>query len=207
MTRVALATVTGLVVVGGLLAGCSGSDGNPTAGSGTSATASAQPTGSSTTPGGTTSGPSASTSSAPTTGVAGSARPTHKAQPLRSTATFGSGVTVHVSSVKAVTVKGRGPGELSGSAVAITLQLHNGTPTTLDLGNAVVTASYGKAATPAVDSSSPPSKPWTGSVKAGQDASATYVWLVPKSSRGSVELNVSYDPTKPVVLLRGDASA
>lgn len=209
VVRTALAALAATALAGGLVASCSGGgaeragDQSTTGSSGSSATAG--PSGSSSSPS------SGSASPQPTTSSVGPAsptmRPTHAARPLRSTATFDPAVTVHVASIKAVTVKGRGPGELSGPAVAVTLVLVNGTSKPLDATNSVVTATYGASRTPAVDSSSSPSNPWRGTVAAGGTSSGTYVFLVPDKQRRSVQLTISYDPTKPVVLLQGNASA
>ncbi len=129
-------------------------------------------------------------------------RPTQPAQPLTATASFGAGVTVSVVSTAALSVVGRGPGELSGPAVAYQLRLMNRGGSAIDLGDAVVTAAFGTAATPAGDSASEPAAPWRGAVEPGGAATATYVFLVPVAERKSVTLTISYDPRQPVVVLR-----
>lgn len=105
-------------------------------------------------------------------------------------------------SATAVSAVGRGPGEVSGPAVAYRLRLTNGTSAAVGLGSTVVTAAYGKDATPAGDASGAPASAWRGSVAPGASATATYVFLVPKSDRDDVTLTVSYDPRRPVVILR-----
>jgi hypothetical protein len=107
-----------------------------------------------------------------------------------------------VAGTTAVTVVGRGPGEVSGPAVAYRLRLENRTGSPVALGDAVVTAVYGRAATPAGSASAAPAAPWRGSVAPGASATATYVFLVPAAERDAVELSISYDPRRPVVLLR-----
>lgn len=138
----------------------------------------------------------------PLTTVPSRSRQTQPAQPLSGTGSFGAGVTVSVVATTAVAVVGRGPGELSGPALAYRLRLSNRGGSAIDLGNAVVTAAYGSAAVPAQDSSSPPSSPWTGSLDAGGAAMATYVFLIPVTDRRAVSLTISYDPRQPVVVLR-----
>ncbi|GAB3680811.1 hypothetical protein GCM10028814_16670 [Angustibacter aerolatus] len=125
--------------------------------------------------------------------------------PLTGTATFAPGASVSVVRTKAVTVTGKGPGELSGKAVAFTLRFRNGTAKALDLGDAVVTAEVTDG-DPASDSSSKPSSPWKGDVAPGATADGTYVFLMSGGDRDRVTLTVTYDPTQPVVRLRGDAS-
>ncbi len=101
-----------------------------------------------------------------------------------------------------MTAVGRGPGEVGGPAVAYSLRLVNGTGSTVDLQNTVVTAAYGARATPAGDASGPPAAAWRGSVRPGGAATATYVFLVPVAERDDVRLTISYDPGRPVVVLR-----
>ena len=104
----------------------------------------------------------------------------------------------------ALTVTGKGPGELSGPAVAVTLKITNATSKPVDVTNSVVAAYYGGDQTPANESSSSPSKPLRGTIGRHRSATGTYVFLIPVKQRSKVHLSVSYDPTKPVVSLVGD---
>lgn len=128
-------------------------------------------------------------------------RQTQPAQPLTATATFGTGVTVRLVRATAVIVTGRGPGEVSGPGVAYLLELRNGTGSSIDLGSAVVTATYGPAGAPASDSAGPPNRPWAGRVAPLAAVTGTYVFLVPQQQRDTVSLSISYDPRRPVVVL------
>jgi hypothetical protein len=198
-----------------LLTACSGSSSTPSAAAtgattpgSTSSTVPSPTSSSSGSPSGsssTSSSSSSSTASVPQTTVAPRTRATRTPQPITGTATFTPGVTVAVAEAKALTVTGHGPGELSGPAVAFTLRLRNGTPAPLDLSRAVVTCSYGRAATPCDDSQSAPSKPWSGRGATGSSSDGTYVFLIPSDQRSAVELSISYAPDQPVVLLRGRA--
>lgn len=153
----------------------------------------------------TTPTPPASTRSlpSPTVTVSPTTRTTKPAAPLDRPADFGTGVVVRVDSTKAIDVTGKGPGELSGPAVAFTLKLTNGTDKAIDLTNSVVAAYYGDDV-PANESSSSPSRHLRGSVAAHRSTTGTYVFLIPPKQRAKVHLSISYDPTKPVVSLVGD---
>ncbi len=183
-----------------LLVSCSGSGtASSSRTTGPATTSGSTPTGSVATSSTTTSASGTTTSNGT---VTASARPTRRAVPLTSVATFSKGVTVDVVRQRSVTVTGRGVGELSGPAVAFTLRLRNGTTRAFPIGNSVVACSYGANRTPCSDSSASPAKAWRGTLGAGRSADGTYVFLVPKSNRDSIQLQVSYDPTQPVVILR-----
>ena len=127
-------------------------------------------------------------------------RSTRPPVPAAATATFVAGVTVHLLSRRTVRLVGQGPGELSGPAVALTLDLRNGSSQVVDLDASQVTAAYADG-TPAVASSATPSRPWTGRLAPGGRARGSYVFLTPSGRQPAMSLNISYDPRRPVVLL------
>ncbi len=111
---------------------------------------------------------------------------------------------IDISSVTSVKSAGQGPGEIVGQpAIAVTLAVRNDTRTPLDLGRISVTAAYGAAATPAVGSSGPPSKPFAGTLRPGARGSGVVVFRIPVDQRGRVDLSVDYLAGAPVVLFRG----
>lgn len=161
---------------------------------------------SSATMGGTSPTPIATTPlPSPSVTVPATTRTTLPAAPVDRPAEFGTGVTVDVAGTRAVTVTGRGPGQLSGPAVAVSLKLTNGTDRSIDVTNSVIAAFYGDDV-PANESTSSPAKPWRGMVKPESSITGTYVFLIPVKQRTKVHLAISYDPTKPVVTLVGDLS-
>lgn len=127
-------------------------------------------------------------------------RSTRPPVPAAATATFVAGVTVHLVSRRTVRVVGHGPGELSGPAVALTLELRNGSTRVVDLDASQVTAAYADG-TPAEPSSAAPSTPWAGRLAPGGRARGSYVFLTPSGRPPAMSLNISYDPRRPVVLL------
>ena len=99
-------------------------------------------------------------------------------------------------SARTVTVTRRGPGELSGPAVALTLRVVNGPAHALDLTAVTVTASVaGQEASP---SDSPPAQPFRGSLAAARSATGVYVFVLPAGRHGTVAAVVSLSPDLPV---------
>ncbi len=124
---------------------------------------------------------------------------------LTQPASYGDGVVVQVSRVRSIEVKGRGIGEISGPAVAFTLQLRNSGRTPLPLGNVAVTASHGSADTPASPIESAPARPFPRSAPAGSTVTGTYVFTIPQKQRADVSLQVAYAAGHPVAVLTGAA--
>jgi hypothetical protein len=163
------------------------------------------PTGiaSATTPVSSSPSPVATPLPSPTATVPPSTRTTLPPAPIDRVVPFGGGVSVDVTRTKAITVTGKGPGQLSGAAVAVTLTVKNESPHAIDVTSSVVAAFYGDAV-PANESSSSPSHPLRGTVKPHGSVTGTYVFLIPVEQRKRVHLSISYTPTEPVVSLVGD---
>jgi hypothetical protein len=187
---------TGLVVAAVtstlLVAGCSG-------GSGQAAGTSTSPAVTGTT--GTSSAPAApAVSSRPTTpsltAVPSKARTTlAPVAPSKTVAVGGTARTVLLESRK-VTVKGQGPGELSGPGVALTLQVTNGSSRPLDLD--AVTVSAGIRGEEASSSDAAPARPLGGRLAPGAKARGVYVFVLPPGARRPVAVVVSLAPDLPV---------
>jgi hypothetical protein len=104
--------------------------------------------------------------------------------PQGTTASFGSGVTAVVTKIVSKDITGKGPGEVSGPALIVTLDIHNGTSSVLSLDSVFVNGYYGPDKTPAA-----PLDSATSAVKdnlaPGADAQGTYAFSVPKSGQSS----------------------
>lgn len=124
--------------------------------------------------------------------------------PLTATASFGGKVTAVITKVARVKATAKGPGEIAGEAIAITLSIHNGSTKSLDLGGLVVNV-VDAAGTPQVPTSSEPSDPISGAAAAGSDIKGTYVFTIQNSLKNPVRVSVSYSTEAPVVLFVGDA--
>lgn len=117
---------------------------------------------------------------------------------------FGSRVSAHIESIRAATTQARGPGEVSGPGLVVTVRIDNGSTKAIDLGNVVV-ALTGSTGAPASPMSADPAHPFTATLAAGSHAIGVYVFTIPKADRKPVTLRVSYTAGAPVVVFVGDA--
>ncbi|NEM89978.1 hypothetical protein [Galbitalea soli] len=116
-----------------------------------------------------------------------------------------TGLTVHITKMRAVDGTAQGPGEVAGAAVQVTLAVANGTAKTISLASTIVNAYYGAANTPASPLSGPGAVPLAASVKAGATITAVYVFSVPVDSRAEFSVTFDYSAKVPVIVLRGPA--
>ncbi|MCU1658102.1 MAG: hypothetical protein JWO57_2758 [Pseudonocardiales bacterium] len=124
------------------------------------------------------------------------------AVPLTATAAFGDRVTASIARLQPISAKARGVGEVSGPALAVTILLHNGTGNAISLSNAIVDLTDAGNA-PGNPMSGPPAHPFSGSLAAGADATAVYVFTVPVQHRTNIKIKVSYSALTPDVLFVG----
>lgn len=113
-----------------------------------------------------------------------------------------SGVLVTLPSIKAIQAKGRGPGEVSGPALAVTVRVRNDRSTAVDLGNAVVnlTAADGS---PGSMMTGPPADPLPARVGSGKAATGVYVFAVPVDQRDPIVVEASIGADIPTAVFRG----
>lgn len=132
---------------------------------------------------------------------AASAKP---AVALTAPGNFGGRVTVHVTGLTATTAQARGPGEVSGPGLVLTLRIENSSAKAIDLGNVVVALedSTGAQASPM---SASPAHPFTGVLAAAGHQTGVYVYTLPKADRKPVTVQISYTTEAPVVVFVGDA--
>jgi hypothetical protein len=112
------------------------------------------------------------------------------------TVTIGAAARTVLLGSRNVTVTGQGPGELSGPAVALTLQVTNGSSRPLGLDAVIVSASIGGQEASASDAA--PAKPFSGSLGPGAKAQGVYVFVLPAGGRRPVGVVVSLAPDLPV---------
>lgn len=205
-SRRTLAVVTVVLALGaGALAGCSGG-GSPAGGSGPASTGQGSPTAATTgAPG--TSGPAPSSSSpgrsspGTATGQPSVAITTLPPVSVGRTATVTSGVTVSVSGLSTLTVTAVAPGDTSGPAVSFVVEMDNHTAKAVDLDGMAITVSYGNGV-PASPSSAAPNAPLGGSLAPGKSARGTYVFRVPPSGAGSVQIQVASNFAAGIAVFR-----
>jgi hypothetical protein len=203
----------GAVLLGGfvlLVAACSSrSAAEPAATNGSttsgSATAAARPAP------GATSGPAARTKIVPApnggnihqhvrSGVAHTAAPV----PMSHVAHFGRGVSVRIVKHTIINAKAKGPGEISGPAMALTIHFVNASKRSVDLNHVVVNDQDAKG-TPLLSVANSAS-PVAGSVAAGATKTGVYVFTLPRVRHNPYTISISYSTAAPVVRLVGVAA-
>ncbi|MGB7980663.1 MAG: hypothetical protein WCF36_07700 [Candidatus Nanopelagicales bacterium] len=122
-------------------------------------------------------------------------------------ADFGDGVTAKVNGVRAVEAEASGAGEISGPALAFTIQLGNGSPEAVTLDTVNVVLLQGEQDSPALpvfgDSLA---KPFTGTLKPDANQQGVYLFTLPVDQRDDVTLTVSYESISPIVAFKGSVA-
>ncbi|MGB6057051.1 MAG: hypothetical protein WBF71_02215 [Microthrixaceae bacterium] len=121
---------------------------------------------------------------------------------LDSTAKFGSGVTVRLKSITATTAKAVLPGEISGPAVRVTVELTNSTATPLNLDNVAVEL-ITMTGTPAGLITSSDAVPFKGNAASGATSTGTYVFSVDPAKRETARLSIKYSANTPTAIFTG----
>ncbi|WP_175499341.1 hypothetical protein [Cellulomonas marina] len=111
------------------------------------------------------------------------------------------GVQVVVDSADRVEATARGPGEVAGPALAVTLTVTNATASAVVLDDVVLNL-YGADGVPGSQNlGDDRSAPLAGELAPGASATGTYVLTLPQVTGDSYVLSVSVTPTSPVVLV------
>lgn len=116
-----------------------------------------------------------------------------------------SSVEARLGQLEAVDGQAAGIGEVSGPAVRFTVTLANKSSTDMSTNNVVVTANAGSDETPVLQLSGPGATSFTATIPAGQEASATFVFLVPPDLRDQVRIFVNYEAKSPIAAFAGTA--
>jgi hypothetical protein len=121
------------------------------------------------------------------------------------TADFGNGVSARLTAVEAVEAEGNLPGEFSGPAVALTIEVTNGSRQSIDLGavTADLTFRDGVSAYPVRD---PERRPFSGELAPGDVATGSYVFTLDPAERADVALRLSYTTEAPTVIFAGSVA-
>jgi hypothetical protein len=110
-------------------------------------------------------------------------------------------VSVKVIARDPVEIVGLGPGEVSGTGYAFTLQFENSGTESISLDSVLVVATYGPEKVPASDSRLDPTRPVAGVLGPGMSAQGTYSFLIPKSASDAVILTITYSTDRPAVVV------
>lgn len=182
--------------------GSGGSDGSPSAdAAASSASATESPAATSSASAGAVPGASTATASGPVD--INQAPPSLEPVALDAMADTGSGVTARLASIEAVTSQAGGPGQVAGPALRVTLRIKNGSSADISLDGVAVNLSYGKNNTPGSPAEDSASAPFSGTLPAGDEAEAVYVFNVPEDSRDVVTVEVGYQPGAPLMVFSG----
>lgn len=126
-----------------------------------------------------------------------------KAVDLDESATTGTGLTGRVVSIRGVEAKAQLPGETSGPALVVTVELLNSSRQTADL-TAVVVNLLDADDAPATQLTAAPTNPLPGRVAGRERARGVYLFRVPEDKRRPVTVTVSIDDA-PVLVFTGNA--
>lgn len=118
---------------------------------------------------------------------------------------FDTGISVKIQKVEVIDVEAETPGEVSGSAVVVTVAAENGTPDAQSLDSAVVTldAQDGEVG---IGTTAGDAAPLTGSLDPGKSATGRYVFMLGSAAGRDVSVSVNYAAGEPVAIFTGKTS-
>ena len=120
--------------------------------------------------------------------------------------TIATGLTAEISRVEAVDGTARGPGEVGGPALRITVTITNTTADETSLRTAVVSCYFGAERTPAPELREPDGRPLAASVQAETAVDGVYIFTVPEDQRGNVTIMVDYSVNVAPLVFQGDVA-
>lgn len=152
---------------------------------------------------------SPSTSSTPSTTPTGQpTAPTDKPPvAIEDRAAITPGLIAEISSVEAVDGTARGPGEVAGPSLRVTVTFSNSTATDAPLNTAVVSAYFGADRTPAPELRGPGGSPLPAMVATGDTATGVYIFTVPEAERRNVTIMVDYSVDVDPLVFQGDIAS
>lgn len=122
---------------------------------------------------------------------------------LTATAEVAAGLKVRVAKVEAIEAKAQGAGEVSGPALAITVEVENIGTEPFDSSLMSVNLEDSKGL-PGPGMSGPPAAWLSGVVPAGGKASGVYVFTVAKANRKPIHVSVSANPGLSTAVFSGN---
>lgn len=136
--------------------------------------------------------------------IDGSPAPVADPVDLGEIGTIAPGLTAEIVGVEVVDGTARGPGEIAGEALRVTVSIANGTSSEASLQTAVVSAYSGPERDPAPELREPGGRPLPQSVDAMSDAEGVYLFTVPEAARDDVTIIVDYSVDVAPLVFRGD---
>ena len=157
----------------------------------------------------TTTAPPVSTSgAAPTSGDINQVVPnrelvTNSAVPLDAASDLGGQISAKLTEVKAIDAQAKVPGEISGPAVAITVEISNDSPNAIGLDSVSVDV-QGAGGVPTSPITTDPASPLSGVLAPGEKKTGVYVFTMPADVRNGASVTVLYSADAPVALFTGN---
>jgi hypothetical protein len=145
--------------------------------------------------------PSPTATGSPT--VVPTREPTAVRTGLKESAPAGVGVSASVERIEAVDGEARGPGEIAGPALRVTIRLRNDSDRELRTELGLINLYYGADRTPASTLSGPGAAAFPATIAAGGTGEGTSVFTVPTEARDRIEVEFSYSTDVPVVIFSG----
>ncbi|MET0811923.1 MAG: hypothetical protein ABWY03_02640 [Microbacterium sp.] len=118
---------------------------------------------------------------------------------------FSTGVTVAIDKVSAISVTATTPGEISGSAVSVTVRVTNDSNAPVNLDSAVVNLTAEDGAYGVGTTAGDP-QPFVGDIAPGASATGTYVFMLEPAAGRSVNVIVNYGAGEPLAVFTGKTS-
>lgn len=156
------------------------------------------PDGSTATPGSGSDEPDDPSASAP------DARETLPPVDLAAPVAVDGGPTVSVRRIESVTGEAVLPGEVSGPAVRVTVEVKNGSAKAIDLTTAAVTLFAGSSDLQASPVTKPAGKAFPSEVEPGRTAEGAFVFELPEGQRADVRIEVDLSVSDPLIAFEGD---
>lgn len=148
-------------------------------------------------------------SSTPAGGTVSTPRPTAPPEPSKpvdigDVAAIDAGAKAQIVTIKSVTSEAESPGEISGPAIQVTIQISAGSKD-VSLADVVVNGYYGSDVTPAIPVAKPGGRPFAGTLSGGEKTTGVYVFNVPAADRDDVTIELFFSASQAPVLFTGSA--
>jgi lipoprotein-anchoring transpeptidase ErfK/SrfK len=126
--------------------------------------------------------------------------------PIDEAAPITPGLTAEISRVEAVDGTARGPGEVAGPSLRVTVTINNSSPADAPLNTTVVSAYYGADLTPAPELREPGGAPLPSVVSSGKTVTGVYLFTVPEDERSNVTIMVDYSVDVDPLVFQGNVA-
>lgn len=121
---------------------------------------------------------------------------------LDSDIALSTGMTVSIASMTTIAVKAETPGEVDGSAVVVTVALHNTSDSPQSIDSAVVMLETADGQV-GIATTAGPNQPFSGTIEPGDTATGAYVFMLDDPQGRDVTVSVNYSAGEPIALFAG----